>query len=92
MNTWQKSDSIEELCMRDSDENRNSFLYKLSKSGSLNAFKKVAFIGSCQDKYVPYESARVEQNQTIISDKLGFHEGQILREMIEGILQNLGCK
>lgn len=54
MNAWQKSDSIEELCMRDSEDLRSCFLFKLSKSGSLNSFKNIALIGSCQDKYVPF--------------------------------------
>jgi len=40
--------------MRDNEELKNCFLFKLSKSGSINSFKNIAFIGSCQDKYVPY--------------------------------------
>ena len=45
--------------MRDNENLRNSFLYKLNRSGSINAFKHMAFVGSIQDKYVPYESARL---------------------------------
>lgn len=92
MNTWQKSISIEELCMRDKEEIRKCFLYKLSKSGTLNHFKQMALISSSQDKYVPYESARIEQNRSIISDKLSFSEGQILREMIDGVLSSVECQ
>lgn len=90
MNTWQKSISIEELCMRDREELRKCFLYKLSKSGTLNHFKQIALISSSQDKYVPYESARIEQNRSVIG-KLSFSDGQILREMIDGTLSSLEC-
>lgn len=79
MNTWQKSDSIEELSMRDSEDLRNCFMYKLNRSGSMNSFKHMAFVGSIQDKYVPYESARLEQNETFISDKLNGFNGRVLR-------------
>ena len=65
--------------MRDSEDLRNCFMYKLNRSGSMNSFKHMAFVGSIQDKYVPYESARLEQNETVISDKLNGFNGRVLR-------------
>lgn len=89
MNTWQKTESIEQISMRDREELRNCFLYKLSRSKSLNKFKNMAFVSSSQDKYVPYESARVESNQTLIWEKLNTSTGQVISEMIDGIIGHL---
>ena len=45
--------------MKEHSDLRETTLYKLSKNGGLNDFKKLCFIGSSQDEYVPYESARI---------------------------------
>ena len=59
MNNFDKYESILELTMRDKENIRDTYLYKLSKKEQLNNFKKIAFIASSQDEYVPYGSARV---------------------------------
>jgi hypothetical protein len=40
--------------MKDSNDPRKSFLYRLSENNSLHGFKKLALISSSQDEYVPY--------------------------------------
>lgn len=67
-------------------------MYRLSQSKSLNKFKQLALVGSSQDKYVPYESARIEQNQRIIRDSLSSQTGLVIQEMIHGLLGSLECK
>lgn len=53
--------------MRDDSNIRNTSLYKLSKNESLKDFSKICFMSSSQDEYVPYESARVEENRKKIN-------------------------
>jgi hypothetical protein len=45
--------------MKETANARKSFLYRLSQSKSLNGFKKLVFLSSSQDEYVPFESARI---------------------------------
>jgi len=59
LNAWEKVPSLDELCMRDSSDLRNTLLYRLSENNSLKGFKQLALISSSQDEYVPYESARI---------------------------------
>ena len=68
LNTWQRCDSIVELCMEDNTNLRECLLYKLAKQPLLNKFKKVSFIASSQDEYVAYESARVEKDAVILTE------------------------
>jgi hypothetical protein len=45
--------------MKDHENWRNCYLYKLSQNNGLKYFKNIAFLASSQDSYVPYESARI---------------------------------
>jgi hypothetical protein len=92
MNTWNKALSIEQICLRDKEDLRYCFMYRLSRSKTLDKFEKIALVGSTQDKYVPYESARVELNLRIIQQYLNAQSGQVINEMIEGILGTVECK
>ncbi len=40
---------MEELCMRDSNDLRQTYLYKLSEKPILQNFKNIAFLSSAQD-------------------------------------------
>jgi len=78
--------------VRDKEDLRQSFLYKLSRSRSLDKFRQIALVGSTQDKYIPFESARIELNSQIIERYLSAQNGQIVEEMIEGMLGTVECK
>lgn len=52
-----------QLTMADSQNIEECLLFQLSKKKGLEWFKKVTFIGSHQDLYVPYYSARVQKHQ-----------------------------
>nr|XP_035151934.1 protein FAM135A isoform X3 [Callithrix jacchus] len=49
----------------------------------LHYFKNVVLVGSLQDRYVPYHSARIEMCKTALKDK---QSGQIYSEMIHNLL------
>jgi len=59
---WRKSKALSQLALQDADNVEDTFLYKLSKQdrGGLKDFKNVFLLGSPQDQYIPYFSARVE--------------------------------
>ena len=63
INYWKKCQSIMQLTMADSQNIEECLLFQLSKKKGLEWFKKVTFIGSHQDLYVPYYSARVQKHQ-----------------------------
>ena len=54
INTWQKTESLSQMCMNDSTDFRECYLYKLSKTGTLSGFEKLVFVSSSQDEYIPY--------------------------------------
>ncbi|KAL1771722.1 FAM135A isoform X3 [Sigmodon hispidus] len=92
MQKWKKSGSLLQLTCRDHSDPRQTFLYKLSKKAGLHYFKNVVLVGSLQDRYVPYHSARIEMCKTALKDK---QSGQIYSEMIHNllrpVLQSKGC-
>uniref|UniRef100_A0A7N6BU33 DUF676 domain-containing protein n=1 Tax=Anabas testudineus TaxID=64144 RepID=A0A7N6BU33_ANATE len=92
MQKWKKSGSLLQLTCRDHSDPRQTFLYKLSKKSGLQFFKNVVLVGSLQDRYVPYHSARIEMCKTAVKDK---QTGPVYAEMIENlllpVLQNKDC-
>ncbi|KAG7268337.1 hypothetical protein CRUP_013274 [Coryphaenoides rupestris] len=92
MQKWKKSGSLLQLTCRDHSDPRQTFLYKLSKKSGLQFFKNVVLVGSLQDRYVPYHSARIEMCKTALKDK---QTGCVYAEMIENlllpVLQNKDC-
>uniref|UniRef100_A0A8C5B179 Family with sequence similarity 135 member A n=1 Tax=Gadus morhua TaxID=8049 RepID=A0A8C5B179_GADMO len=92
MQKWKKSGSLLQLTCRDHSDPRQTFLYKLSKKSGLQFFKNVVLVGSLQDRYVPYHSARIEMCKTALKDK---QTGSVYAEMIENlllpVLQNKEC-
>uniref|UniRef100_A0A674MM61 Family with sequence similarity 135 member A n=1 Tax=Takifugu rubripes TaxID=31033 RepID=A0A674MM61_TAKRU len=83
MQKWKKSGSLLQLTCRDHSDPRQTFLYKLSKKSGLQYFKNVVLVGSLQDRYVPYHSARIEMCKTALKDK---QTGPVYAEMIENLL------
>ncbi|XP_047671690.1 protein FAM135A isoform X2 [Tachysurus fulvidraco] len=92
MQKWKKSGSLLQLTCRDHSDPRQTFLYKLSKKDGLQFFRNVVLVGSLQDRYVPYHSARIEMCKTALKDK---QMGPVYAEMIENllvpVLQNKDC-
>ncbi|KAM6355543.1 protein FAM135A isoform 3-T4 [Podargus strigoides] len=92
MQKWKKSGSLLQLTCRDHSDPRQTFLYKLSKKAGLHYFKNIVLVGSLQDRYVPYHSARIEMCKTALKDK---QSGPIYAEMIQNlllpVLQNEEC-
>uniref|UniRef100_A0A8C5NAB0 DUF676 domain-containing protein n=1 Tax=Gouania willdenowi TaxID=441366 RepID=A0A8C5NAB0_GOUWI len=92
MQKWKKSGSLLQLTCRDHSDPRQTFLYKLSKKSGLQFFRNVVLVGSLQDRYVPYHSARIEMCKTALKDK---QTGPVYAEMIENlllpVLQNKDC-
>ncbi|KAG2467287.1 protein FAM135A isoform X1 [Polypterus senegalus] len=92
MQKWKKSGSLLQLTCRDHSDPRQTFLYKLSKKAGLHFFKNVVLVGSLQDRYVPYHSARIEMCKTALKDK---QSGPVYAEMIQNllvpVLQNKEC-
>ncbi|XP_053953035.1 protein FAM135B [Anastrepha ludens] len=84
MQKWKKSGSLLQLCMRDTADLRNSFLYRLSQRSTLHHFKNILLCGSSQDRYVPAHSARLELCKAAIRDNSNL--GTVYREMIHNII------
>ncbi|XP_020641498.3 protein FAM135A isoform X1 [Pogona vitticeps] len=92
MQKWKKSGSLLQLTCRDHSDPRQTFLYKLSRKAGLQYFRNIVLVGSLQDRYVPYHSARIEMCKTALKDK---QTGPIYAEMIQNlllpVLQNKEC-
>ncbi|EDW76983.2 uncharacterized protein Dwil_GK21169 [Drosophila willistoni] len=84
MQKWKKSGSLLQLCMRDTTDMRNSFLYRLSQRSTLHHFKNILLCGSSQDRYVPAHSARLELCKAAMRDNSSL--GTIYREMVHNVI------
>ena len=93
MNTMKKCTSIEQMTMSDNPVMQSCFLYKLSQQKGLEWFKKITFLASHQDSYVPFYSARIQKSKEIHTDfKKGFSRGILYCQMIENILNRINGK
>ncbi|XP_055491002.1 protein FAM135A isoform X4 [Leucoraja erinacea] len=92
MQKWKKSGSLLQLTCRDHSDPRQTFLYKLSKKTGLQYFKNVVLVGSLQDRYVPYHSARIEMCKTALKDKqLGPIYAEMIQNLLSPVLENKEC-
>lgn len=81
---WYSSKSLLQLSLKDASEPRDSFLYHLSESPSMEPFRHVVLLCSPQDKYVPYHSAK------LVSISLdGSLQSSLSLEMMQNILEPL---
>ena len=71
------------MTMSDAKPSTETFLYQLSERVGLNWFKLITFVGSYQDSYAPFDSARIE-----ISSKSRSKEDTQSR-MVQNILRQL---
>ena len=68
MQRWKKSGSLQQLSLKDSDDPRNSFLYRLARNSELHHFRYVILSASAQDRYVPLHTARIEMCRAAMKD------------------------
>ncbi|KAK3600457.1 hypothetical protein CHS0354_037864 [Potamilus streckersoni] len=94
MQKWKKSGSLLQLSLKDHQDPRQTFLFKLSQKPGLEFFKNVLLVGSSQDRYVPYHSSRIEMCKAAQRDVSGL--GSVYAEMVANILtpivNNPQCK
>ncbi|XP_030754590.1 protein FAM135A isoform X2 [Sitophilus oryzae] len=85
MQKWKKSGSLLQLCLKDTPDPQQSFLYRLSQRSTLHHFKNILLCGSGQDRYVPLHSARIELCKESLKD--ASEQGTIYRKMVHNIMQ-----
>ena len=67
-------------------------MYRLSLEPGFEWFRKITFVGSQQDLYVPYYSARIQKHDECIEDqKRNKSNGIIHNKMINSILDRIKC-
>ena len=52
MQKWKKSGSLHQLALKDANDIRKTFMYRLSLKSNLHRFRHVLLAGSTQDRYV----------------------------------------
>eukprot|EP01022_Parablepharisma_sp_SALTPOND_P008022 TRINITY_DN135085_c0_g1_i1.p1 TRINITY_DN135085_c0_g1~~TRINITY_DN135085_c0_g1_i1.p1 ORF type:complete len:447 (+),score=43.19 TRINITY_DN135085_c0_g1_i1:1032-2372(+) len=72
MQKWNKSKCLDQLLLRDSEDPKACFLYKLAEKPGLNWFENVILVSSYQDSYAPYESAKIELAKQALEDSVYF--------------------
>jgi hypothetical protein len=77
---------IKELSLKDSSDYNTTTLYSLSENGVLQYFRRIVFISSPNDLYVPEYSARVQVNPKAI---LNPHVGYTLTSMAANVLSQI---
>uniref|UniRef100_A0A1I7Y876 DUF676 domain-containing protein n=1 Tax=Steinernema glaseri TaxID=37863 RepID=A0A1I7Y876_9BILA len=87
---WKQSQSLEQLCLQDAIDFRDTFLFKLSMNGALGMFKYVLLVGTYQDLYVPGHSALVEQCKAAKRDKSpqGVAYAEVVNNLCESVVSS----
>ena len=83
MQKFKKSICLRQLSCKEDSSFRNTFIYKLSKKRGLEFFKNILLVASADDRYVPYQSARIEMCKAAFKDK---SIGSVYQEMIDNIM------
>ncbi|CAG9323932.1 unnamed protein product [Blepharisma stoltei] len=78
--------SMKQLCFEDHESVEGTFLYKLSKYEGLEWFKYVVLVSSAQDKYAPFDSARMEVPPRASRDA---EKGNLYINMVHNLLNRL---
>ena len=71
--------------MSDNSDLRQTFIYQLATNNSLELFKNIVFVGSGQDTYAPYDSARVNISPKTSNDIKGCVYTEMVQNMLSGI-------
>ena len=86
---WHKSLALEQLSLSDEKEVQATFFYKLSEaSAPLSNFQHVVLVGSHQDNYAPYHSARIEMTKEAMNSTES-SPSSFLKSMLTNILQHI---
>ena len=59
LTNWTQSTCLKQLSMTDAREFKDTFLFKLSQTKSLDNFRHIILVGSFQDRYAPCDSTRI---------------------------------
>jgi hypothetical protein len=86
LTSWKKFTALKQMGLKDAENPRDCFLYKLSKKQGLGWFKEVILISSPQDTYSPYDSSRIQTSKTNSSDE---KTSMIFIEMVENLMNKL---
>lgn len=78
---WRKSLFLRQVSMTDHQDPRETFLYRLSKTGGLEKFRNIVFLSCWEDQYAPFWSARAE----IGTEWDGRPEKDIYKEMVRSL-------
>lgn len=91
MRKWYNSVSLLQLSLKDAQNPRDSFLYQLSETSTFEHFRHVILLTSHQDKYVPYQSAKVGPvaRDGSLQNDLGFEMAQSILEPMQQVQVNL---
>ncbi|CAG9321145.1 unnamed protein product [Blepharisma stoltei] len=81
-----KNVSIQQLALKDTEDPRNSFIYRLAFDPCIGWFKKIFLVSSLQDGYVPFQSARIEAGKGV------FKDDTLQLEMASAIMSNINAE
>ena len=83
--------SLKQISNRDHPMLKDTFIYELSKSGPLTHFKHILLFSSIEDKYVPWNSARIQLNKRAlgISGAPIKNQKHSIRRMEEKMMGNI---
>eukprot|EP00036_Acanthoecidae_sp_10tr_P001733 CAMPEP_0182933280 /NCGR_PEP_ID=MMETSP0105_2-20130417/33525_1 /TAXON_ID=81532 ORGANISM="Acanthoeca-like sp., Strain 10tr" /NCGR_SAMPLE_ID=MMETSP0105_2 /ASSEMBLY_ACC=CAM_ASM_000205 /LENGTH=189 /DNA_ID=CAMNT_0025071987 /DNA_START=31 /DNA_END=597 /DNA_ORIENTATION=- len=89
MSRWKRSASLSALAWTDHSDPRQTFIYKLSTTTSLELFRNVVLVASPQDKYVNIASALLHTCPQSAADR---KYGTAFDEVVRNILKPLDAR
>lgn len=84
---YENTDSLRQMALKDKEDLRDTYLYRLSKDTGLRRFKNILLVGSACDHIAPLHSAQVKLTRAALSDNSP--QGIAYREMSWNILKPL---
>lgn len=85
MEKFVENGSVKQLLMRDASNTKDCFLFKLAKEPGLEWFKQIYLFSSVQDKYIQFDSARI---QIFEDTDVGTLQSEY-EEMVAAIFENV---
>jgi pimeloyl-ACP methyl ester carboxylesterase len=83
---WKKSVSLDQMCMTDHSDLKETFLFQLSTKPGFEWFKNILLVSSFEDMYAPFDSARIQICSKASKD---VNRGNIYIQMAANLLNKL---
>ena len=86
ISSWKKMKALDQMSLKDHDDPKKTFLYRLSEKPGFGWFKEVVLVSSPQDTYSPFDSSRI---QISMKNSSNLKTSQAYSDMVDNLLKKI---